>query len=89
MKEITLFGLAGCPHCRRAHELMSELFAEHPEYAKVPLTMIDERESPEIAEQHDYYLVPTFYVGDKKMMEGVPTKEAIARVFAEALRTDS
>ncbi len=84
MKEVKLFVLEGCPHCRRAREWMRELFVRHPEYAEVPLTIIDEGESPEIAEKHDYYFVPTFYVGGVKRLEGVPTQEAIARVFAEA-----
>ena len=84
MKEVKLFVLEGCPHCRRAREWMRELFARHPEYAKVPLTIIDEEQSPGTAGAHDYYFVPTFYVGGEKRMEGVPSQEAIARVFAEA-----
>ena len=85
MKEVKMFMFDGCPHCRRAKEMMAEIFAQHPEYAKVPLTIIDESKNPEIADKHDYYYVPTFYVGDEKMMEGVPTKEAIEKVFAKAL----
>jgi glutaredoxin len=85
MKEVKMFMFDGCPHCRRAKEMMAEIFARHPEYAKVPLTIIDENKNPEIADKHDYYYVPTFYVGDEKMMEGVPTKEAIEKVFAKAL----
>ena len=85
MKQITMFVFEGCPHCRRAREMIIEIFAEHPEYAKIPFMIIDERKNPDIADQHDYYYVPTFYVDDVKMMEGVPTKEAIEKVFAKAL----
>ena len=80
-----MFMFEGCPHCRNAARMMEEIFAEHPEYAKVPLTVIDERKNPEIAGKYDYYYVPTFYAGDLKMMEGVPDKEAIRKVFANAI----
>jgi thiol-disulfide isomerase/thioredoxin len=86
MKEVKMFMFDGCPHCRRAKEMIAEIFAENPEYAKVPFTVIDENKNPEIANKYDYYYVPTFYSGDVKMMEGVPTKEAIEKVFAKALK---
>ncbi len=85
MKQVIMFMFKGCPHCKRAREMIFEIFAEHPEYAKIPMTVIDEKENPEIANQYDYYFVPTFYVGSEKMMEGVPSKEAIEKVFARAL----
>ena len=86
MKEVKMFMFDGCPHCRRAKEMIAEIFAENPEYAKVPFTVIDENKNPEIANKYDYYYVPTFYSGDVNMMEGVPTKEAIEKVFAKALK---
>lgn len=85
MQEVIMFMFEACPHCKRAREMMADIFAEHPEYAKVPLTVIDERKNPEIANKYNYYYVPTFFVGDKKVMEGVPSKEAIEKVFASAL----
>lgn len=85
MKTVKLFMFEGCPHCKRAQDILREIFAEHPEYVKVPLEVIDEHKSPEIADRYDYYLVPTFFVGAKKMMEGAPSKQAIERVFAAAL----
>ncbi len=85
MLDVKLFMFEGCPHCRRAREMLDEIFAEHPEYARVPFTVIDERIHPEIAERFDYYYVPTFYVGAEKIMEGVPEKAAIERAFAKAL----
>jgi len=88
MKEVKMFMFDGCPHCRRAKEMIAEIFAAHPEYACVPLTVIDEKINPEIADQYDYYYVPTFFAGDMKIMEGVPTKEAIEKVFAIASGKD-
>ena len=85
MKEVKLFMFEGCPHCRRAQELIDAILAEHPEYARVPLTVIDERLHPEVADQHDYYYVPTLFVGGEKLMEGAPSREAIEKVFARAV----
>lgn len=85
MKEVKMFIMSGCPHCRKAHEMVAEIFAEHPEYAAIPFTVIDENKRPDVAEKYDYYYVPTFYTGDEKTMEGVPTKEAVKNAFAKAL----
>jgi glutaredoxin len=85
MKDIKMFMMATCPHCRRALELMDEIYAEHPEYKKIKLEKIDENEKPDFADKFDYYYVPTFYVEAEKLHEGVPSKEAIERVFAAAL----
>ena len=85
MKEVKMFMFEGCPHCPKAAKMMEEIFAEHPEYTKVPLTVIDERKNPEIASQYDYYYVPTFFAGGLKMIECVPDKEAIRKVFAKAI----
>ena len=85
MKEIKLFMFDGCPHCKKAQELVAEIVAEHPEYASIPITVIDERKHPQLAEKYDYYYVPTFFTGDVKMMEGAPTKKAIEQAFVQAL----
>lgn len=84
MKEVKMFILANCPHCKKASQLKEEIFSEHPEFRDVPLKVIDEGKEPAYAEQFDYYYVPTFYVGDVKMCEGVPTEEGIEKVFEEA-----
>lgn len=84
MKEIKMFMMATCPHCRRANELMDEIFAERPEYKNIPLKKIDETKEADYASKFDYYYVPTFYVGDEKLHEGVPSKEAIEKVFEAA-----
>ncbi|MDR3076572.1 MAG: thioredoxin family protein [Synergistaceae bacterium] len=85
MKEIKMFMMATCPHCRKAAELMEEIYSERPEYKDIPLKQIDETKDPSYASKFDYYYVPTFYVGDEKLHEGVPSKEAIEKVFAAAL----
>ena len=85
MKEIKLFIMGTCPHCRRAAEMMEEIFAGHPEYKSISLKVIDETKEPDYASEFDYYHVPAFYVGNDKLHEGVPTKESIEKVFEAAL----
>ncbi|MDR1917186.1 MAG: thioredoxin family protein [Synergistaceae bacterium] len=84
MKEIKMFMMDTCPHCKRALELMEEIFIEHPEYRDIPLKKIDENIEPDYAYQFDYYYVPTFYVEEAKIHEGIPSKDDIKRVFMEA-----
>jgi len=85
MKEVKMFTMETCPYCKEAILLMEELCREHPEYKAVKIKKIDESEQVDRS-KYDYYYVPTFYVGDVKMHEGVPTKEAIENVYAEAIR---
>lgn len=86
MKELKMFMFAGCPHCKKADEMISALMAERPEYKEVPFVRIDERKDPATVDRYDYYYVPSFFVGDEKIAEGVPTKENIEKAFAAAYR---
>ena len=86
MKNIKMFVLARCPHCKNAYRLMDELFAENPEYRTLTIEKIDENERPDISDNYDYDLVPAFFVDEVKLHSGVPTKEIIRNIFDEALR---
>ena len=81
MKEVKMFMFESCPHCTKALEMKAALLEARPEYKKVPFVMIDEKKEPETADKYDYYYVPTFYVGDEKIAEGVPSEEGVAKVF--------
>ena len=63
---------------------MEELRESHPEYNDLEIEIIDEVKEPDLANQYDYYYVPAFFIGDKKLHEGVPTQEIIADVFSTA-----
>lgn len=86
MKPVLLMKLSHCPHCRRALAMMEELFETHPDYRAIPLKIVDEAEEAEFAASLDYYYVPTFYVGNEKVHEGVPTEAAVAAVFERAMK---
>jgi glutaredoxin len=85
MKPVQLFILENCPYCRQALSWMEELKRENPEYSKVEMTIIDEGKQPDLAGQYDYYYVPTYYVDDVKVHEGVASKEKVKAVFDKAL----
>lgn len=64
---------------------MEELVKENPAYLNVKVQIIDEEREPEAAKKYDYYYVPTYYVGENKVHEGVPTKDIVRGVFEKAL----
>ena len=85
MKKIKVFYLENCPHCRRAFKILDELQARNPKYSELDIECIDESKEVQVANAHDYYLVPTFYVDGVKIHEGVPTMEKIEEVLRKAL----
>ena len=85
MKSIILFYLKDCPYCKKAFRYISELTAEHPELAQVPITAIEESEQPEVADKYDYYYVPTFYIGTEKAHEAGIFKPEVEALLRKAL----
>ncbi|MBQ6533259.1 MAG: thioredoxin family protein [Solobacterium sp.] len=69
MKEITMFYLDDCGYCHKAHKALDELMAEKPAYRDIKIIKIEENEHMDIAEQYDYYAVPSFFDGKKKLFE--------------------
>jgi len=82
---ITYFYLSGCPYCRMADNYITELIAENPAFADIKITKIEEREHAALAHRYDYRLVPCLWLGDKKLHEGVPSKEQIKACLTAAL----
>lgn len=85
MKEITYFYLKTCPYCHQADRMIQDLIDREPQFSVVQIKKIEEREHAEIADRYDYYFVPCFYIGEKKLMEGVPTPEKVRETFLAAL----
>jgi len=85
MKKITMFTIKSCPYCNAALRWMDELFAENAKYRALEIENIDEVLHPNIANKYDYYYVPTYYVGGKKLHEGAATFDVVKRVFDAAL----
>ena len=84
MKEITLFLLNNCPHCKLALRLQEELLEEHPAWRDIPLRMVDEAAEPAYADTFDYYYVPCYYVDGVKVHEGHAERADVEAVFRAA-----
>lgn len=69
MKSLTMFYLNDCGYCAKARRALEELYAEKPEYREIPIHMIEESREPELADQYDYYAVPSFFDGKIKLFE--------------------
>ena len=72
MKQIDVFYLTGCPYCANARKAIGEL-QEDPAYRDISIRWIEERENPDLADQRDYFRVPTLYYGEKKLYEAEPS----------------
>lgn len=84
MKPIRLFYQKNCPFCKKALTYIDEL-KQQDLYKNVEIEMIEEAEHPEIADQYDYYYVPTFYIDDEKMHEGGILPDEVEAIFKKAL----
>lgn len=78
---LKLFYQKRCPYCKQALQYLDELKSEYPE---VKLEMIEETEQPDLANQYDYYYVPTFYLDQVKLHEGPVTKEDVSQILEKA-----
>ena len=84
MKPVKLFYLRSCPFCKKALGYLEELQRQEP-YSRIEIRMIDELAEPEVADRYDYYYVPTFYVGDKKVHVGGIMPDEVEAVLRMAL----
>lgn len=88
MAKLTLFHLERCPYCIEARKYLAELQAEDARYREIVIDLIDERQNKALADAHDYYLVPTFYLGSTKLFEGIMTKTDVQAVLDAALEAN-
>lgn len=85
MKDILLFMMPSCPHCKLALRLQDELLAQHPQWRDIPFKMVDEQVEAAFANAHDYYYVPTYYVDGVKVHEGHAERADVEAVFRAAM----
>ncbi len=88
MKELTMFIIKACPHCVLAKKHIAQLCKEDARYGSVRIHEIDEREQSALANSYDYWYVPTFYLGEKKLFEGHAEYEDIKKVLDCALLSE-
>jgi glutaredoxin len=87
MPKLDLFILESCPYCIKARKYLEELRQEDPRYQAIEIHLIDERKERALANSYDYYLVPTFYLGQTKLFEGIMTKADVKNVLDKALQS--
>jgi glutaredoxin len=85
MKKITMFYQERCPFCRRAFQYIDELKNENPAFKDIEIETIEETLHPDIADQYDYYYVPTFYIDGKKVHEAGIFKNEMKELLEQAL----
>jgi glutaredoxin len=85
MKRIQLFYLKNCPFCKKAFRYIEEAKAAHPELQSLQIELIEESEEPVLADQYDYYYVPTFYIDGVKVHEGGIYPEEVEPLLRKAL----
>ena len=71
-KNLTIFYLPDCPYCVKARRAVDELKAEFPKYEAIQVNWLNERSVPDIAEQFDYYYVPTVASNSSILYEAQP-----------------
>ncbi|MDR1600936.1 MAG: thioredoxin family protein [Tannerella sp.] len=84
MKSVKLFYLKSCPYCHKALSYIDEL-KKQDAFKNLEIEMIEESEEPDVADQYDYFYVPTCYVDGIKVHEGAATFEEIEAVFRKAI----
>lgn len=86
MSKLIIFYLEHCPYCQNAKKAVKELANEIP--PNVELEWIEESLHPDIADQYDYYYVPSIFKNGKKLYECSPADnyEAIKCHFQQALK---
>ena len=78
---IKLFIQRGCPFCTMALQHIKR--AEEELGRTFDIDIIDETRDPVTAYQHDYYFVPTFYIDDVKVHEGVVDYDKVLDILKQ------
>lgn len=76
-----VFILKNCPHCIRARDYIDSLICEDEKYKDIDIEYIDEAIEVDLANSYDYYYVPSFYDGDRKLHEGTISKEEVKKLL--------
>lgn len=80
---LKIFILKNCPHCVDLMHWVKELYIEDSSYQNIEIEYIDEQESADIADQYDYYYVPSIFLDERKVHEGVASKEIIKSILKQ------
>lgn len=85
MKQVKMMYLKSCPYCKQAFAMVEELKKRNAKYQDIEIETIEEHDEEEKTQGYDYWYVPTYFVNDQKLLEGVPTLEKIEAVLKAAI----
>lgn len=69
--------------------MLAKLKEKNEKYQDLEIEIIDEDLNPTEASAYQYKLVPNFWVGGEKALEGIPKLETVQAVLDQALNEDS
>ncbi len=89
MRKLTVLYLEGCPYCRNARAASEELLKENPGFSEIQIDWIEERHLASIANNYDYYYVPSIFYGTRKLYECKPDDDfsTIKQQFRNAMES--
>ena len=85
MNELYYFKLKNCPYCIRVNGYLEELLSED-NYKSIRIRHIDESKERELANSYNYYLVPSFFLNNEKLFEGIMHKEDVRKVLDTVIK---
>lgn len=88
MRTLQIFYQKNCPHCRKAFKFIDELKDENELYRLIEPRLTEETLEADYAALFDYFLVPTFYIDEKKVHEGAVSKEQVREILDATLKED-
>ena len=75
---LKIFYLKNCPYCKQAQRYLD---IHRLDYPNLMIQMIEESEQEELANQYDYYYVPSFYYKEEKLHEGAITEQELIDIL--------
>lgn len=69
--------------------MLAKLKEKNDKYRDIEIEIIDEDLNPQEASAYQYRLVPNFWVGGEKALEGVPKLETVQAVLDKALEEEA
>ena len=85
MRKLQIFYHEDCPHCQKAFKFIEALKEENDLYRTIEPQLVEETLEVDYAAMFDYFLVPTFYIDNCKVHEGVVSKEDVRKILEATL----
>lgn len=86
MAKITLYHFEGCPACRDAKAWIAQLQSEKPELKNAQIELVDVHKTPGFKAPAPFQYVPTFFVDERKVLEGNVSKDKVEYLMRAVLQ---